>query len=379
MQLAQFILANLRPLLDDWEQFARTIPAASELDRKGLRDHAEQMLRNIATDLCTAQTAGEQLAKSQGESPDVNGDTAAETHASERHEQGFDLSQMVMEYRALRATVVRQWTRLVQRAGPDDLQDLIRFNEAIDQAQTESITRFLRNLDASRELLLGTLGHDLRTPVGAILQSGIYLQRSGGLTPQQQEAATIIATSGARVGKLANNLLEMARVRLGSRMTIERTSVNLTALCRDVVAECTASRPGHQVVLNAGVDVLGWWDEGRVAQLLSNLLENALKYGATASPVTMTLLADDGVASINVHNFGATIPADRLRWIFEPFSRGGAGEGRSNYSEGFGLGLYIAWEIARAHGGDIQVESTDATGTTFTVRLPLGEMQPAST
>ena len=357
MQLAQFILANLRPLLDDWEQFARTIPAASELDRKGLRDHAEQMLRNIATDLCTAQTAGEQLAKSQGESPDVNGDTAAETHAGERHEQGFDLSQMVMEYRALRATVVRQWTRLVQRAGPDDLQDLIRFNEAIDQAQTESITRFMRNLDASRELLLGTLGHDLRTPVGAILQSGIYLQRSGGLTPKQEEAATIIATSGARVGKLANNLLEMARVRLGSRMTIERTSVNLTALCRDVVAECTASRPGHQVVLNASVDVLGWWDEGRVAQLLSNLLENALKYGAAASPVTMTLLADDDVASINVHNFGATIPADRLRWIFEPFSRGGAGEGRSNYSEGFGLGLYIAWEIARAHGGDIQVES----------------------
>jgi signal transduction histidine kinase len=372
VRLAQFILANLQPLLDDWEQFARTIAAASELDRKGLRDHAEQMLRDIASDLSTGQTYAEQLAKSRGEADATIGDTAAETHAGERHAQGFDISQMVTEYRALRATVVRQLMSASWGDGAEDLRDLVRFNEAIDQAQTESITRFMRDLDASRELLLGTLGHDLRTPVAAILQAGVFLQRSGGLTPKQEQAATIIATSGARVGKLANNLLEMARVRLGSRMTIARTPLDLDALCNDVIAECSASRPGHTVVLNTNGDTRGEWDDVRLAQLLSNLLENSFKYGEPGVPITVTLHANAAAVRVSVQNFGPVIPPGKLDSIFQPFNRGGAGEGELHSGDGFGLGLYIAWEIARAHGGEITVTSTIEAGTNFDVRLPRG-------
>jgi signal transduction histidine kinase len=277
---------------------------------------------------------------------------------------------MVMEYRALRATVVRHLTRSSWGSGPQDFEDLIRFNEAIDQAQTESITRFMRDLDASRELLLGTLGHDLRTPVAAILQAGLFLQRSGGLTPKQEQAATIISTSGARVGKLANNLLEMARVRLGSRMTIARSPLDIEALCKDVIAECSASRPGHTVLLKTNGDARGDWDDVRVAQLLSNLLENSFKYGEPKVPITVSLHADAAAVSMRVQNFGPVIPPDKLVSIFQPFNRGGAGEGEMHSGDGFGLGLYIAWEIARAHGGDITVTSSAEAGTSFDVILP---------
>jgi signal transduction histidine kinase len=216
MPLARFILSNLDALLRDWDAFARTIPPASDLSRKQVRNHAERLLREIAADIRTAQSATEQAAKSRGELQPAPVDDVAAEHADERHQQGFDLCQMVAEYRALRATVTRQWTNALTRVGPDELRDLIRFNEVLDQA----IARFMHDLDGSRELLLGMLGHDLRTPLSAILQSATYLKQSGNLSPQHERAAIIIGTSAARIGALANNLLEMARIRLGGRLPI---------------------------------------------------------------------------------------------------------------------------------------------------------------
>jgi hypothetical protein len=370
MRLAQFILANLDPLLDDWDEFARTFPQASDLSRKEVRDHAGRLLRDIAADLRTDQTESEQIAKSRGESEPAIVEVAATAHADERHQQGFDLCQMVAEYRALRATVTRQWTHSLASVGPDDLQDLIRFNEVVDEAQTRSIERFMQDLDGSRELFLGMLGHDLRTPLSAIANSGIYLRRADGLTPEQQRAAAIVSASAARIGKLANNLLEMARLRLGGRLPLARTAVDLHALCRSVIAEGQASRPGHDVVLRAEGETRGTWDEVRVSQLVSNLLENALKYAAPSTPVTVTVDATDDDARISVQNFGPAIPADRFQWIFRPFNRAVAADGTPFHADSFGIGLYVAWEIAHEHGGDIRVTSTAAEGTTFEVRLP---------
>jgi hypothetical protein len=144
MRLADFIEANSEAILGEWEAFARSLlPAAAGLDVEALRDHAEQILQTAARDLRTSQTGSEQLAKSRGEAARLAGspETAAQTHAVLRATAGFTLQQMVAEYRALRATVLRLWAD-PHEAGPDALADVNRFNEAIDQAVAESVDFF---------------------------------------------------------------------------------------------------------------------------------------------------------------------------------------------------------------------------------------------
>jgi signal transduction histidine kinase/ActR/RegA family two-component response regulator len=153
MRLADFIDANLEPLLADWERFARTIPIAREFDVARLRDHAEQMLRAIAADLRTGQTSAEQFAKSEGRGRRGADDTAAEEHGAARYAEGFGVNELLTEYRALRATVVRQWAAAGEPTGENMNDDLVRFNEAIDQALTEGLARFERDWKRDRDLL----------------------------------------------------------------------------------------------------------------------------------------------------------------------------------------------------------------------------------
>ncbi len=144
MRLADFILDNIEPILQAWEDFAKTItPASIGMDSVALRDHAEQMLRTIAADLRTSQTRKEAIAKSHGEAPTADAETAAETHAVIRQSSGFTVEQMVSEYRALRTSVLMLWMPHTQLDHKQVMDDLIRFNEAVDQAwpSPSSVTR----------------------------------------------------------------------------------------------------------------------------------------------------------------------------------------------------------------------------------------------
>jgi hypothetical protein len=168
MRLADFIRANREPILAEWETFARTCaPASGTMDVQALRDHADQMLTVIAVDLQTPQDRQEQSEKSKGlagpEDPETK--TAAEKHGAGRAGSGFSVEQMVAEYRALRASVIRLWTK--EKAGlvPADVEDLTRFHEAIDQSLAESVAEYNEGLEQSREIFLAILGHDLRTPL----------------------------------------------------------------------------------------------------------------------------------------------------------------------------------------------------------------------
>src|SRR5688572_18680596 len=156
MVLSEFIVTNLEPILDEWETFAKTIPAAARMDTAALRDDAARILTQIARDMEREQSAGEQEAKSKGKTHRETSDreTGAETHSSARLDSGFDLNEMVSEYRALRATVIRLWTRELSAVDGDALYDLTRFNEGIDQALSESIARYTALNDKSRELFL---------------------------------------------------------------------------------------------------------------------------------------------------------------------------------------------------------------------------------
>src|SRR5688572_4807543 len=167
MRLADFISTNLEPILAEWEAFARThIPAGEAMDVVGLRDHAAEILKAVAKDLWSHQSERAGIEKSKGDAAEEPGaaDTAAETHGALRAEAGFTLGQMVSEFRAMRASVIRLWRA---GGGPQgtDLEDLTRFNEAIDQALAESVSRYARDLDHSKEMFLAILGHDVRTPL----------------------------------------------------------------------------------------------------------------------------------------------------------------------------------------------------------------------
>ncbi len=367
MTLAEFIIRNMELILGEWEKFARTIPAAEGMDAKALRDHAEKMLKAFARDLVQYQSAEQQAAKSKGRAPEpqCKDDTAATSHGTDRFVEGFDLKALVSEYRALRATVTRLWTAEV--CSEDREAQLSRFHEAIDQALHESVLRYSDEVSRARELFLGVIGHDLRTPLGAILLSARYLLQSEGLSGEHIKASAAIQRSGTRMQKMLADLLDVTRTRLGGGLPIAPKAMDASRTARHVAEEAHAFHPTRTVLFTAIGDCRGTWDEMRLYQLLSNLVENAIRHGDAEKPVRVETVGRAVEVQIAVHNDGAPIPPSEMRRIFEPMKQARDGSSRA---EGLGLGLYIARAIAAAHQGSIDVESAKETGTTFTVHLP---------
>lgn len=373
MRLAHFIIDNLEPILQAWEDFARTItPATNVMNSDELRDHAEQMLRAIATDLQTPQTAAEQIDKSKGNSPEKEDETAAETHAVTRLVAGFTIDQMVSEYRALRSSVLRQWLRQIKSGTDFEVEDMTRFNEAIDQALAESIASYSRAVNASRNIFLGILGHDLRTPLGAILLGSEVLLRADEMGIRQTKIATRIYTSVKRANKIVGDLLDFTRSQIGTGIPIQLAETSLAVICESMVEEVRAYHPECNIVYESSGELVGQFDAARMEQVFSNLIGNAVQHGNETAPIVVSLQADEDWAVFSVRNQGEPIADEAIPYLFNPMSR------HSQYaadehgpSSGLGLGLFIASEIVAAHHGRIEVESKADHGTVFTVRLPM--------
>jgi signal transduction histidine kinase len=236
-----------------------------------------------------------------------------------------------------------------------DAQERMRASESalLDARQTSQL----------REEFIAVIGHDLRNPLQS-LETGLEVmvrapQRASSLLPVMQNSAR-------RMSGLVSNLLDFARGRLGGGMALsQRRPQVLEAGLRHVVDELAAGWPGREIAYDAQLQAPVSCDASRIAQLLSNLLANALRYGDPEAPVRVRAhsSADFGL-EIEVANAGPEIPADTLARLFEPYVRG-----RHVGQEGLGLGLYIVSEIARAHGGTMAVTSDDAE-TCFRFRLP---------
>jgi len=369
MRLPDFIQANLEEILTEWEAFAKTLyPASARMTPRQLRDHAQQILAAVVADLRTRQTDAEQSEKSMGRAPvSLNApETAAQTHASLRAQSGIDINQMAAEYRALRASVLRLWERNSE-PGVDALQDLIRFNEAIDQALTESISFFSAQVDRSRNLLLGTLGHDMRNPLNAIGMTAANLA-SLDLGEEVSEAAELLSRSTSSIKALIDDLVDFNRTNLGLGISIEKGRVDLAHLFEDELHQHRASHPEREVELTVSGDVVGTCDGGRLQQVLRNLVSNATAYGTKGAAVRVRLVGDDTGLRFDVANNGPAIPAEAVTQLFNPLQRGEQ-EGTPRNREGLGLGLYIVQEITHAHGGLVEVQS-DSTETVFSVYLP---------
>jgi signal transduction histidine kinase len=370
MKLSDFLRSHAKEILCAWDEFASTVEHVGKaLDQRALRDHAAQILQAIAADLDRPQSDAQQIAKSRGETDRAEGsaDSAAETHADTRIQAGFAIDAMITEYRALRASVLRMWAADKHGDVPreDELRQLTRFNEAIDQALAESVARYTEQVRHYTNLFMGMLGHDIRNPLGTIRLSAQLLIRRGDLTA---DAAAPIVNSARRIQDIVELIVDFSRAQADGAMPVHPVPCDLGRLVRDVVEETRVRHPLALMEIEVAEEH-GEWDKGRIGQLLSNLLQNALSYGSRTETVTVRLKGHPDVIALSVNNRGPIIPfADRER-LFEPRARGtNADEERA--PEGLGLGLYICREIVKAHGGTLSLTSNAIDGTTFTAQLP---------
>jgi signal transduction histidine kinase len=369
MRLAEFLRHNTEAILAEWESFAGTLlPAAAHLTPLALRDHAQQILDAVARDLGTAQTRYEQAEKSKGWAPTVAGapETAAQTHAVLRAQGGFDIVQLVAEYRALRASVLRLW----MDAGPLDgtgVGDIIRFNEAIDQAVAESVGHFHAQVERAGNLFLGMLGHDMRNPLYAIHVTASLLS-SLNAGEQVSAAADRLIQSGKAMQALLDDLTDFNRTRLGLGIRVVPSDVDLAAVVAGELDQFRSTHPQRGIALTVTGDCRGRWDGLRVQQVLRNLVENAVKYGTPDAPVRVALHGREAEIRLEVTNGGPPIDPSTVSELFDPLKRYVA-RGEDDERSSLGLGLFIVREIARAHGGEVEVRS-EGGETTFAVRLP---------
>lgn len=369
--LSHFIRDHTEDILCEWEQFARSLQVGTEMDVVVLRDHAEQMLDVIADDLESPQSAERQISKSQGGTDAPTTDrredmTAAQEHGAGRAESGFTVAQMVAEFRALRASVLRLWIADGGTAAEVNLEEVIRFNEAIDQAVAESISRYTEDLDRTRERFLAILGHDLINPLGAIMTSSRFMIDAGELEEPNRTLITRIDSSAVRMNRLIADLLDFTRTRFGDGIPIVRNDTDARRIIHDVVAETSASQPDRMIQTQLSGDLSGRWDRDRIAQVLSNLIGNAVSHGAADTPIRVSARGTPEEIEIAINNEGSIIANADINSLFHAMKAGRERRDRRH----LGLGLYIVEKIVRAHQGTIAVDSTKERGTTFTVTLP---------
>jgi len=240
--------------------------------------------------------------------------------------------------------------------------------ERVARAALEKALAEQKKTEELREQLMGIVGHDLRSPLSSIVMGADLMLKRGMLHEPDAKVAARIARSADRMSKIISQLLDFTRSRLGGGMPIDPRPADLAEICADLIAEAETAHPDYALRFQADSDVRGVWDRERLAQVVSNLVGNAIAHGKSGGAVDVVVRDEGENVTLSVHNEGPAIPAEVLPAIFDPFRRQAGRPSRNN--DGLGLGLFICRELVAAHGGEISVRSSDEGGTVFTVRLP---------
>lgn len=217
-----------------------------------------------------------------------------------------------------------------------------------------------------QERFIGVLGHDLRNPLGALAMGIDLLKRE---VPNEQRTLDRMASSARRMSRMIDQLLDLTRARLGGGIKLNPGRTDLAKITSEIVDELRAQSRDVVVNVKAQGDLGGEWDADRLAQVISNLVGNAIHHGSVERPIEVELEGELDVVSFSVRNQGPPITGTLQKVLFDPFRRGER-ESNSQKTEGVGLGLYISREIIERHGGRIDVSSTAESGTAFTFTLP---------
>lgn len=382
MRLAEFILAEIEPILLEWEGFARSLLPGANMTIGALRDDAESILRATVRDMQSPQSLPQQASKSKGDGGAVTLasdrlDNASDLHGVDRVGSGFHITDVVSEYRALRASVLRLWRASLPHSSLDDLDDITRFNESLDQSLARSVSSYSTRIDESRQMFLAILSHDLRNPLHTIRMAASVVALKN-TSPDTARAMSMIARNTDAMMQLIGDLIDFSSAGLGHAMPLNRGPVDLEELCRDVIDSYRTAHPGRVLRLRSDGDVNGVWDAGRIRQIVSNLVGNAIQHGTSDGPIDLSVTSTGtgsgsggSTTMLSVRNQGAPIPPLLLPNIFDPLKRYATPESAAQRTPGsIGLGLYIVREIVVAKGGTVAVTSTAEEGTTFTVCIP---------
>jgi signal transduction histidine kinase len=373
MKLSIFITTHAEEILREWEAFATTMEPLKDANKTELRDHAAELLKVIALDLDTPQSDLESIAKSKGQGPREAEDTIAENHAAHRIGAGFSTEEVMAEFRALRSSVLRLWAKSIDITTPEEIQDMVRFNEAIDQAQSESMARYTQMLKEAQNLFLSILGHDVRTPLGAISMGSQVLLHDPSLPAKALKIGLRIFNSSVRMDEIIRDLLDFSTTHLGGGIPIDVHNVDLLDICQNVVEEARMFHPDRKIYLTTDGHLVGAWDGPRIAQAFSNLISNAVQHGQPQGDIKISIHGHPDEVLYTVQNDAEVIPAAKLRTLFDPVKRFAvrpAVERKGTRTQNLGLGLYVVKEIAAAHGGTISVTSTEQDGVTIIMSLP---------
>lgn len=297
MRLATFILTNIEPIMRNWENFARSLAPGGKMDVAALRNDAEAILSACARDMDASQTLAQQTKKSKGHGG-AGGETsdrlddASSVHGVGRVGSGFNLNEVVSEYRALRASVLRLWRESVPEPDSNDISDITRFNESIDQSLGKAVSGYTHRVDQSRRMFLAILSHDLRNPLNSISMSAQVAAMRNNVDPESSRALSQIETSVEAISRLTQDLLDFAAAGLGSGIPLAPSLVNLELLGYEVVNELAAAHPNRTIRFEPRGELTCTCNSARLRQVISNLLGNAIEHGAENADVELSIASN---------------------------------------------------------------------------------------
>jgi signal transduction histidine kinase len=379
MRLSDFIRSHSEEIAKEWEAFARTCsPAAAKMNVDQLRDHILPLLRFVADDMDAPQTGFEQSEKAQGRQPLAKVEASeAEEHAALRIIDGFTVDQVIGEFRALRASILRLWIKHRSADIQVDPTQITRFNESIDQMVSESVGRHghleiqAREHSSSRDAFLATLSHELRGPLGAIVNGVHIVKASGAKNASLAPVAAMMCRQAQHLRRLLDDLLDLARISR-NRLSISCVPTDVRQCVQDAVdANCQGLIQGAQILKLdiPEAPLVGEVDCTRIVQVISILLNNAVKYSPAGSRIDVSLTRDAEYALISVRDEGIGIAAEMLPRIFDAFY---VTKENNLAKHGLGIGLWLARSLVQLHAGTIVAKSEGPTrGAEFCAAIPL--------
>lgn len=374
LALADFALTGDNKLLAPYQSARRTIPRTVD------------ELTALTAERPTAQRQLERLRPLLGRAIELDAREAAEREAGASVEE---LRPLMMQGKSMLADAssildelkddTRQLLETEQKALAESIRAssfIVIFGDVFLLALVlaAAVATLRDGAEKARTVLfqrriLGMVSHDLRNPLSVVMMSATQLGRAQDASDRRQNAVGRILAATYRMDKMIRDLLDYSRIELEVALPLEIGPSDVHSCCQHVLDEFRTVHPGRDIRYEPGGDPEISWDADRMERVIENLVSNALKYSPDDTPVRLAWRRDPDRVVIQVSNRGAPIPDADLPHIFEPFHRGGDHDAVTA-RQSHGLGLYIVRHIVRQHGGDIEVESSAAAGTTFTVVVP---------
>jgi signal transduction histidine kinase len=355
------ILDRQVAIVDAWRARVEVLPELLALSPAAIVDHLPEFLQQLGAWIDGNRGAGSRAFKN-----------LSEGHAVQRLGLGIDLATVLTEYVLLRETILGELVVVGDRE--EDRAAIIAVNRALDLAVLESVRRYTTHRDQLRDRFVAMLGHDLRGPMHAHVMAADAILRSPCDQSIHRGLGESLKRGAEQMSRMVYDLLDYARTQLGGIPT-NLTTCDMGEICSAVVAQARSVHAPRVVELETSGSLVGTWDRDRVMQAIGNLVANAFTHGA--DPITVRVFESHQGHQVvtEVHNVGDAIDPELLSLVFDPYQRASIDEGKGQ-GQGLGLGLYIAREIALAHGGDCTVTSVVGS-TSFRIewpRVPLEEV-----